>query len=95
MISDKQIKKFCKDRNKAVMSFDPVKFKAFVEKYTKKGYFRKEVTDQYKDKDDDFIRGTMAKMAMNILRFPPETYEQAEAILEELGWSAEIYCEEE
>lgn len=90
MISNIQIKKYCKDRNEAVMSFDTVKFKDFAEKYAKKGYVRKEFLVQYKDKDDDFWRGTMAKMAMNILGLPTETYEKAETILEELGWSAEI-----
>lgn len=78
------MKKFVKERNEAVWSFDVHKFKKYINKYFPEKY--SELTKH----DETFIKGTMAKMAMNITTTPPDVMIEALKILKSLGWDAEI-----
>jgi len=87
-MTNKQIKQFVKDRNKAVWSLDAWKMTDFLLKY--KHLYSADVIEQFASKDEKFIQGTMAKMCFNIIDTAPEVLEKAQTILDELGWGCDI-----
>lgn len=76
----KEVWKFVEERNEAVFSLDPEKFKAYCKKYFP------EKMDAFLIYDDDWARGTMALMCLDIPNCPEEVKAQARVILYHLGW---------
>lgn len=88
---DNKIKMWQKEMREALESRDVDTFIKFMERWTKKGIYEKELIEDMKSKDEKTIKGTMCKMIMNIKGISLETTNWAEEYLDEIGWSYDIF----
>lgn len=70
---DNKIKMWLKEMREALESRDVDTFIKFVERWTKKGIYEKELIEDMKSKDEKIIKGIMCKMIMNIKGISLET----------------------
>ena len=78
-----QTERFVSERDAAIKSFDPEKFRQFAFKYTTLGFYGAPVIKDLCSRSDDFVKYLMAKMCLEITTMPKATKERAKAIIRE------------